>query len=96
MIDLRKYEVGQRFKTRGGSEAVILFVDSVQSRVLHKDKIQYHYANGKCVGDFARQYDLIRPIYSVPAKTRRIPSAKLMPTGYQKQWPHLYQMGGGA
>ena len=96
MIDLRKYEVGQRFKTRGGREAVILFFcDSVHTRVLHGDKMLYHYSNGEYNGAFAR-YDLIRPIYSVPANTRRIPSAKLMPTGYQKQWPHLYQMGGGA
>ena len=85
MINLSEYEIGQRFKTRGGK--VALYKGGVNG--WHYFSIngwdRLFFCNGVSVARAA--YDLMRPIYRVPAETMRIPSAKLT--------PHIYQIGGG-
>ncbi len=86
MIDLREHEIGQRFRTRGGGEARLCERTPLEIyKVQHADRERVHFEDGRGVYlDAPPKFDLIRPIYSVPAKTRRIPSAK-----------HMYQLGGG-
>jgi hypothetical protein len=100
MINLSEYEIGQRFKTRGGWEAW-LKCNSGRNYIMTVDANCYYDGlfytqHGECCG--LSEYDLVRPIYSVPhnASIKRKP----MPTGYARQWyarqwPHIYQLGGG-
>lgn len=85
MIDLRKYEIGQRFKTRGGKVATYKHKMGTWHICLIYGRDRIFFCNGVSVARAA--YDLMRPIYRVPAETMRIPSAKLT--------PHIYQIGGG-
>ena len=100
MIDLSQYEIGQRFRTLGGRVAELVDEQTGDYYWLtHSDGLTRPHSKD---GLFARiiaysePYDLITPIYRVPARTRRLPKPNPMPTGYERQWPHLHQMGGGA
>ena len=96
MIDLSKYEAGQRFTARGGWPAKLLGLDAfgraymLEHAIDHYFVAEYHFENGQAY-DGRSTFDLICP--RVPHNASK-PRAPLMPTGYAKQWPHLYQFGG--
>ena len=85
MINLSEYEIGQRFKTRGGKVATYKHKMGSWYVCLIYGQHRACFRDGESLELAA--YDLIRPIYRVPAETMRIPSAKLT--------PHIYQIGGG-
>lgn len=86
MIDLSKYKIGQRFRTRGGDVATLLTYDEFDvfyplSVQFESGALQYRYnSEGVCrrwVTHGDDSLDLIRPI--IPANTRRITSIQLDP-----------------
>lgn len=78
MIDLSQYEIGQRFRTRGGLSTTLL---PSRAGGLYWLACEDGHTSGfdkSGIGNaLAWPYEPIRPI--VPANTRRIPSIKLDP-----------------
>lgn len=87
MIDLSQYEIGQRFRTRSGVAVElreVLCTRTPYPYVFRRLSGERYYSSASKFGCFLSlrepsAYDIVRPIYSIPANTRRIPSIQLDP-----------------